>query len=134
MGTVSEIHGTNNTEVPVKGVIGARWLLGGKCRAGKVTSSVAVFFDKRIRFLGGRCKLRGASSPVRLMILTEAGTGSWMRMSSGSASRPLPFLPCFPIFSRAHTGRMDLIQFVRSFSVSIRRYIRCHRATGTYPV
>ena len=45
MGSVPETHSANYSTS--EGIIGARWLLGGKRRVGKVTSSV-VFFDQQV--------------------------------------------------------------------------------------
>jgi len=45
-------------EVGVNGIMGARWLLGGMRRLGKATSSVVVFFDRKLA-LGSHLKVRG---------------------------------------------------------------------------
>jgi len=45
------------------GIIGARWLVGGRRRLGKATSSVVVFFDEVIR-LGGQERLGQRWLPV----------------------------------------------------------------------
>jgi len=45
-------------DVGVKGIMGARWLLGGMRRLGKATSSVVVFFDRKLA-LGSHLKVRG---------------------------------------------------------------------------
>jgi len=50
-------------DVGVKGILGARWLLGGMRRLGKATSSVVVFFDRKLA-LGSHLKLRGCWLPI----------------------------------------------------------------------
>jgi len=40
------------------GIIGARWLVGGRRRLGKATSSVVLFFEEDIR-LGGQVHFGG---------------------------------------------------------------------------
>ena len=50
-------------DIGVKGIIGARWLLGGMWRLGKTTSSVVVFFDRRLA-LGSHLKVRGRWLPI----------------------------------------------------------------------
>jgi len=49
--------------VGVKGIMGARWLLGGMRRLGKFTSSVVVFFDTKLA-LKSQLKVRGRWLPV----------------------------------------------------------------------
>jgi len=50
-------------DVGVKRIIGARWLLGCMQRLGKATSSVVVFFDRKLA-LGSHLKLRGYWLPI----------------------------------------------------------------------
>jgi len=50
-------------DVGVKGIMGARWLLGGMRRLGKATSSVVVFFDRKLA-LGSHLKMRGRWLPI----------------------------------------------------------------------
>jgi len=50
-------------DVGVKGIMGARWLLGGMQRLGKATSSIVVFFDRKLA-LGSHLKVRGCSLPI----------------------------------------------------------------------
>jgi len=50
-------------DVGVKGVMGARWLLGGMRRLGKATSSVVVFFNRKLA-LGSHLKVRGRWLPI----------------------------------------------------------------------
>ena len=50
-------------DVGVKGIIGARWLLGGTRRLGKVSSSVVVFCDRKLA-LGSHLKVRGRWLPI----------------------------------------------------------------------
>ena len=45
----------------MRGILGARWLLGGNRRIGRTTSLVVVFLDKEISW---KMKLRGRSIPV----------------------------------------------------------------------
>ena len=45
------------------GIMGARWLVGGRRILGKTTSSVVVFFEKVIR-LGSQVRLGGRCLPV----------------------------------------------------------------------
>jgi len=47
------------------GIMGARWLVGGRGRLGKATSSVVVFFEEVIR-LGSQVRLRGRWLPVEV--------------------------------------------------------------------
>jgi len=50
-------------DVGVKGIMGARWLLGGMRRLGKATKSVVVFFDRNLA-LGSHLKVRGCWLPI----------------------------------------------------------------------
>jgi len=50
-------------DVGVKGIMEARWLLGGLRRLDKATSSVVVFFDRKLA-LGSHLKLRGCWLPI----------------------------------------------------------------------
>jgi len=50
-------------DVGVKGIMGARWLLEGMRRFGKATSSVVVFFDRKLA-LGSHLKVRGRWLPI----------------------------------------------------------------------
>jgi len=50
-------------DVGVKGIMGARWLLGGMRRLGKATSSIVVFFDRKLA-LGSHLKVRGRWLPI----------------------------------------------------------------------
>ena len=43
--------------------MGARWLLGGARRMGKTTSSVVIFFDKKLA-LGTHLKVKGRWHPT----------------------------------------------------------------------
>jgi len=45
------------------GIMGARWLLGGARRLGKTTSSVVIFFDKKLA-LGTHLKVKGRWHPT----------------------------------------------------------------------
>jgi len=45
-------------DVGVKGIMGARWLLGGMWRLGKATSSMVVFFDRKLALVS-HLKVRG---------------------------------------------------------------------------
>ncbi|KAF8428807.1 hypothetical protein EV426DRAFT_586136 [Tirmania nivea] len=50
-------------EIGMRGIMGARWLLGGNRRLGKATSSVVVFFDRKLA-VGSHLKLRGRWLPI----------------------------------------------------------------------
>ncbi|KAF8417881.1 hypothetical protein EV426DRAFT_621510 [Tirmania nivea] len=50
-------------EIGMRGIMGARWLLGGNRRLGKATSSVVVFFNRRLA-VGSHLKLRGRWLPI----------------------------------------------------------------------
>ena len=104
--------------------MGARWLLGGKRRVGKITSSVVLFFEAEVKLVGTQCRMRGRWLPCEAydFDLIEEGVGI---QEFGS----FPYV----CFIRARTGRTDLIQLYLVGSV-IRCYIRCHRAAGAYPV
>jgi len=52
--------------------MGALWLVGGKRRAGKATSSVVLFFDKKI-MLESHFKLGKSGSLSRYMTSTGGG-------------------------------------------------------------
>jgi len=47
----------------VRGIMGARWLLGGNRRVGKATSSVVVFFNRTLA-IGSHLKMRGRWLPI----------------------------------------------------------------------
>jgi len=49
--------------VGVKGIMRARWLLGGMQRLGKSTSSIVVFFDRKLA-LRSHLKVRGPWLPI----------------------------------------------------------------------
>ena len=46
-----------------KGITGARWLLRGKHRVGKVTSSVVMFLEELGKPVGEQCRMRGRWLP-----------------------------------------------------------------------
>jgi len=50
-------------DVGVRGIMGARWLLGGNRRVGKATSSVVVFFNRTLA-VGSHLKMRGRWLPI----------------------------------------------------------------------
>ncbi|KAF8437313.1 hypothetical protein BGX38DRAFT_1283577 [Terfezia claveryi] len=50
-------------EMGVRGIMGARWLLGGNRRMGKATSSVVVFFHRKLA-VGSHLKMRGRWLPI----------------------------------------------------------------------
>ncbi|KAF8428727.1 hypothetical protein EV426DRAFT_711405 [Tirmania nivea] len=50
-------------DMGVRGIMGARWLLGGNRRLGKATSSVVVFFDRKLA-VGSHLKMRGRWLPM----------------------------------------------------------------------
>jgi len=50
-------------DVGVRGIMGARWLLGGMRRLGKATGSVVVFFDRKLA-LGSHLKMGGRWLPI----------------------------------------------------------------------
>ncbi|KAF8416587.1 hypothetical protein EV426DRAFT_721711 [Tirmania nivea] len=50
-------------DMGVRGIMGARWLLGGNWRLGKATSSVVVFFDRKLA-VGSHLKMRGRWLPM----------------------------------------------------------------------
>jgi len=50
-------------DVALKGIMGALWLLGGMRRLGKATSSIVVFFDRKLA-LGSPLKVRGRWLPI----------------------------------------------------------------------
>ena len=50
-------------DVTVRGIVGARWLLGGNRRIGKATSSVVVFFDSMLA-VASYLKVRGRWLPI----------------------------------------------------------------------
>ena len=52
--------------------MGARWLLGGMRRLGKATSSVVVFFDRRLA-LGNHLKVRGRWLPIEAYDFDRGG-------------------------------------------------------------
>ena len=63
-----------------KGIIGARWLLGRKCRIGKTTSSVVLFFEEAVKLVGAQCRLRGCWLPCEAYDFDRGrrrDTGSW---------------------------------------------------------
>ena len=72
-------------DISAKGIIGARWVWGGKHRVGKVTSSVVVFYEGWLisRSQGVSAGLEGIGSQQRPMIPTEAGPRilMWTRSS-----------------------------------------------------
>ena len=47
----------------MRGIMGARWLLGGNRRVGKATSSVVVFFNRTLA-IGSHLKMRGRWLPI----------------------------------------------------------------------
>jgi len=59
-------------DVGVKGIMGARWLLGGMRRLGKATSSVVVFLDRKLA-LGSHLKVRDAGYRLKPTTSTEEG-------------------------------------------------------------
>ncbi|KAF8418445.1 hypothetical protein EV426DRAFT_720646 [Tirmania nivea] len=50
-------------DVGVRGIWGARWLLRGNRRFGKATSSVVVFFERKLA-VGSHLKMRGRWLPI----------------------------------------------------------------------
>jgi len=50
-------------DVGVRGIMGARWLLGGNRRVRKATSSVVVFFNRTLA-IGSHLKMRGRWLPI----------------------------------------------------------------------
>ncbi|KAF8418289.1 hypothetical protein EV426DRAFT_700489 [Tirmania nivea] len=50
-------------DMGVRGIMGARWLLGGNRRLGKATSSAVVFFDRKLA-VGSHLKMRGRWLPM----------------------------------------------------------------------
>ncbi|KAF8417716.1 hypothetical protein EV426DRAFT_721062 [Tirmania nivea] len=50
-------------DVGVRGILGARWLLRGNRRFGKATSSVVVFFERKLA-VGSHLKMRGRWLPI----------------------------------------------------------------------
>ncbi|KAF8418443.1 hypothetical protein EV426DRAFT_577613 [Tirmania nivea] len=50
-------------DIGVRGIMGARWLLGGNRRLGKATRSVVVFFDRKLA-VGSHLKMRGRWLPM----------------------------------------------------------------------
>ncbi|KAF8415348.1 hypothetical protein EV426DRAFT_722150 [Tirmania nivea] len=50
-------------DMGVRGIMGARWLFGGNWRLGKATSSVVVFFDRKLA-VGSHLKMRGRWLPM----------------------------------------------------------------------
>ncbi|KAF8428404.1 hypothetical protein BGX38DRAFT_425686 [Terfezia claveryi] len=50
-------------DMGVRGILGARWLLGGNRRLGKATSSVVVFFDRKLA-IGSHLRMRGWWLPI----------------------------------------------------------------------
>ncbi|KAF8419542.1 hypothetical protein EV426DRAFT_709757 [Tirmania nivea] len=50
-------------DIGVRGIMGARWLLGSNRRLGKATSSVVVFFDRKLA-VGSHLKMRGRWLPI----------------------------------------------------------------------
>ena len=77
------------------GIMGARWLLGGARRLGKTTSSVVIFFDKKLA-LGTHLKVKGDGTRSTLTILTEEGGGLKLVIGKGNPDYGLHviFLPC----------------------------------------
>ncbi|KAF8417689.1 hypothetical protein EV426DRAFT_681950 [Tirmania nivea] len=59
--TRNRLHHVRQQElkvIGVRGIMGARWLLGGNRRFGKATSSIVVFFDRKVA-VGSHLKMRG---------------------------------------------------------------------------
>jgi len=62
-------------EVLARGIMGARWLLGGTRRLGKATSPVVTFFENMIA-LGSHRKVKGRWLRLKPTASTEGG-GEW---------------------------------------------------------
>ncbi|KAF8416454.1 hypothetical protein EV426DRAFT_721807 [Tirmania nivea] len=54
-------------DVGVRGILGARWLLRGNRRFGKATSSVVVFFERKLA-VGSHLKMRGRWLPIEAYV------------------------------------------------------------------
>jgi len=105
-------------DVGVKGIMGARWLLGGMRRLGKATSSVVVFFDRKLA-LGSHLKVRDAGYRLKPMTSTEEG-GGWNAVTGDGRLLMLAYVsrPYYSdwFFLFLYSGWMDLglAQFVCS--------------------
>ncbi|KAF8424371.1 hypothetical protein EV426DRAFT_716989 [Tirmania nivea] len=60
-------------DMGVRGIMGARWLLGGNRRLGKATSSVVVFFDRKLA-VGSHLKMRGRWLPMEAYDFNRGNT------------------------------------------------------------
>ena len=99
----------------IKGVIGARWLLGTQRRAGKAASSVFIFLDRIVSFHvqdgQSRMKIRGRCIQSEYMILTEDGADQGCRVGGWVFHRFfftlagfLPVVPWVPNRQRGGNG------------------------------